>query len=120
MRGAGRAPTPADSPGLLAAPVAWATQFQITCALAEWACPDGDLLPLHLTVSLFLLIAMAGSGLAWHNWRGGGRHWPADADEGAAARSRLMSALGLMLGGLFTWLIVAQWLSVVFLQPCPT
>ena len=31
----------------------------------------------------------------------------------------LLGALGLLAGALFSWIIVAQWIAIVALDPCP-
>ena len=105
--------------GLLAGPVAWLVQFEAVYAVTPLVCAGGDLLPLHLIMLVGLIVALGGCALSWSDWRTAGRGWPSDADEGKFARARFMSVLGLLTGSLFSLLIVAQWLAVLLLDPCP-
>src|SRR4051794_1048378 len=113
------APAPRDVglwAGLLAGPVAWVIELQAVYALAEWACKSGNMVPLHLTVLACLLVALAGVWISLSHAR---PPRPAGAADGGDARVRLMAALGMMTGGLFALVILAHWIAVMLLGPCP-
>lgn len=105
--------------GLLAGPVAWLVQLQAVYALAQQVCLGLGAWTLHAATLACLLPALGGCGLAWSGWGAAGRHWPSDADEGKLARVRFLSVLGLLTGALFSLLILAQWIAVWLLDPCP-
>ena len=102
--------------GLLTGPVGWFLSFLGVYALASGACgqPTGRL---HAVVVLGLVVAAAGTVLAWRTWRAAGGA-PDPKDAGAVGRTRLLSSLGLLAGGLFGLLIIAQWIAVALLTPC--
>lgn len=100
--------------GLLAGPVAWVVQLQAVYALSAWATERDRPAALHL-VSLLCVAATLGGGLlAWRAWRAVGG-WPTGAEAPAVGRTRYLAVLGVMTGGLFVIVIVAQWLAVVIL-----
>lgn len=104
--------------GLFVPPVAWFAALTISYFMVPWACGSAaGTVALHL-VSLVMLAVAAGSGLlAWKAWRAVGDGWPGDA-VGSAERDRFLALLGTFSGGLFTLIILAQWLAVLMLDPC--
>lgn len=104
--------------GALAGPVAWFVQLQGVYALTMKACDGQTRVMLHLAALACVLLAGAGAGLSWHNWRGV-RGWPSDWDQGSAARVRFLSVLGMLTGALFLVVMLAQWIAVFLLDPCP-
>ena len=104
--------------GFLAAPVAWALQLQTTYALVPKACDDHTLAPLHVSSAVFLAVAVAGLWIAWRNWQLVGQGWPSAEEGGSASRARFMAVLGMLSSSLFVLLIVAQWIPVLFIDPC--
>src|SRR4051794_34436896 len=104
--------------GLLGGPVAWGAQLQVVYALAPWACEGGPPATLHLLTAACLCGSLGGGWVAWNNWKSAGG-WPSATDAPPLGRARLMAALGLMTASLFSVVIVAQWLAVLMLDPCP-
>lgn len=102
--------------GLFAGPVGWFVSFIGAYALAAGACGQGTG-RLHGMVLLGLIVAVAGTLLAWRTWKSAGGP-PRSGDEGVVARARLLASLGLLAGGLFDIVIVAQWIAVALLTPC--
>lgn len=105
--------------GCLVPPIAWGVQLQGVYALSEWACRNGTTWPLHLIAAACLLAA---GGMTFLSWRHLNRtkHEPTPDEEGAAPRAKFLAALGLLTGGLFTVVNAAQWLALVWLDPCPS
>jgi hypothetical protein len=102
--------------GVLAGPIAFFLNLQITYMLATLKCGDATVW-LHLTAVGTLALALAGGALAWRDWRRTGGGEVGDG-EGAIPRSRFMSVLGMMTGALFALIIVAQWIPTFILGPC--
>src|SRR4051794_29465854 len=104
--------------GLLGGPAAWFLQLVTVYALTVWACAHDTALVLHGAELACLLLAAGGGWTAFRSWRSVGG-WPSDKDEGKEARIRLLSVVGLMSGALFTLVILASWIAVALLNPCP-
>jgi hypothetical protein len=104
--------------GLFAGPVPWTFQLPVAYALGWRACGNRSLLPAHLVSGLCLAVALGGIVLARRQWRDF-RGWPSDWDAGVDARVRLLPVVGRMTGTLFSVVIIALWLALVFLPPCP-
>ena len=102
---------------MLAAPVAWLFQLQVTYLFVLYACSTGQHFTLHLVSILTLVIAAGGGFVAWRNWQQAGREWP-NQDEGVIPRSRFMAVLGVLTSALFFLLILASWIPSFFLGPC--
>jgi len=102
---------------VLAGPLAWMFQQQISYLLVKFACKHGWHLPFHLVSLSALLLIVAGAFVAWRTWRQAGQQWPSGSG-GAVPRSRFMAVLGLLLSGLFFLLIVAQSIPSFILGPC--
>src|SRR4051812_45535055 len=103
--------------GILAGPIAWFLQMQVSYALVPWACATGHLIVLHLLTLGGLLIAAAGALTAWREWQRLGREWPKGAG-GPQARSRFMAVLGLLASIMFFLVILAQGIPSFLLNPC--
>ena len=105
--------------GFFSGPAAWLVHLQLVYLMAQWACLGLPFISLHVASAVLLVIAMGGLFVAWRNWRAVGLHMPADQGEPVFGRIQFMSALGVMTGALFSLLITAQWIAVIFLDPCP-
>jgi hypothetical protein len=105
---------------VLGGPIAWAAHLQVVYSFSQQAC-EGDvpIALLHVLSVACLALCLASGIVAVFQWRQSGRGWPSETDEGFDARRRFMSAEGMLSGALFTLVIIAQWLAVVFLSPCP-
>lgn len=103
--------------GLLVAPAAWLLNLELAYLLVSAACSGRTTFPLHVVSFVALIIAAGGGVLAWRSWSRLGREWPGD-DGGWRAAGRLVAVLGAMLSALIILVIVAQWIPVLFLDPC--
>lgn len=103
--------------GVLLAPIAWVLHQQSCYLLVYWACESRQMFVFHLITLVLLLLAGGGTYLAWRCWHGSGPEW---ADEGGsvADRSRFMALSGLLMSGLFTLVILAQWIPTLMVDPC--
>lgn len=102
---------------VLAGPIAWMLGLNLDYALVRVACARSTMLPLHLVSLLTLVLALAGGWIAWREWRRAGEEWPGEG-AGTLPRSRFMVVLGLMGAPFFALVILAQWVSKLFLNPC--
>ena len=103
--------------GMLAPPLAFLLNLQLSYMLVWQACVMGQHLLLHLVPVGTLLLAVGGGVSAWYNWRRTGCTESTEA-AGVLPRSHFMAATGLLASGLFILVIVAQWLPNVLLHPC--
>ena len=102
---------------ILAPPLAFLLNLQLSYVLVSQACVTGRHLLLHLVPVGTLLLAVSGGVSAWYNWRRTGHAGSTEA-AGVLPRSRFMAATGLLTSGLFILVIVAQWLPNFLLHPC--
>jgi hypothetical protein len=101
--------------GILAGPIAWALQLQFEYVLAQLSCygrmSDAAL---HWVSAACLAIAVLGLVAAVHAMKA-----MTAAGEASLTRRYFMSLQGLMTSGLFSLVIIAQWISVAMLSSCP-
>lgn len=105
--------------GWLAGPVAWFVQVEVVYALASGYCGPKGRLGLHLVSLCCLALAAVGAWVAWQAWVLIG-HAESSPSEGATTgRARFMAALGFLGCLLSVVIILAQWIAVWLLDPCP-
>jgi hypothetical protein len=110
---------PSPWTGLLAAPTAWFVQLCGAYALGAFRCgaPRG---PLHAISAACLVVAIVDALLGWRAWRASrDPHAEGSVLDAPEQRRRFLAELGLMSGGLFTIVIIAQWIAITVLDPCP-
>jgi hypothetical protein len=103
--------------GFLLAPFAFLLNLQISYMLVPWACSSGQIFWLHIAAFGSLLLAALGALTAWRNWQKAGREWQSEGGN-ATARSRFMGIVGLLMSGLFSLIILAQWIANLIIDPC--
>jgi hypothetical protein len=103
--------------GVLLPPLAWSVYLETVYLFSDYGCKNLNFFPNHLVSIAALIISLLGLAVAWSNWQKSGSTWP-DEGSGSVARSRFMSALGLLTGSLFSVLIFAQWLPTLLGVPC--
>jgi hypothetical protein len=103
--------------GILAGPLAFLLNLQLSYMLVHPVCETAHRLVLHLVPAGALLLAASGGLSAWWNWQ---RTRQAESSKagGVLPRSRFMAGVGLLTSGLFIIVIVAQWLPNFMLTPC--
>src|SRR5919198_943678 len=102
--------------GLLAPPLAFLCNLQLSYILVRQACISGHQGVLHLVSSGALLLAVGGGVSAWYNRRQAGQ--AQSSTTGVLQRSRFMAETGLLGSGLFSLAIVAQWLPNFIFNAC--
>jgi hypothetical protein len=103
--------------GFLLPPFAFLLNLQVSYMLVPWACSTRQLFWLHVASCGSLLLALLGAFTAWRNWQKSGRQMQAEAGS-PTARSRFMAIVGLLEGGLFSLVILAQWIANFIIDPC--
>ena len=104
--------------GILAAPIAFLLNLQLSYMLVPRACTTGHHVILHLVPLGAILLAASAGVCAWRNWQRTAQVRSSQA-AGVLQRSRFMAVLGLLTSGLFILVMVAQWLPNLLLSPCP-
>ena len=103
---------------VLGSPLAFLLNLEVSYVMVDWACTSGHAWVLH-AVHLGSLALAAGAALIGVSlWRQLDGAWP-DAGGGSASRSRFLAAIGTFVGLLVAISIVAQWIPVMMLGPCP-
>jgi hypothetical protein len=103
--------------GFLLAPVAFFAHLQVAYVLVPLACATGNHLWLHLAGALSVLLAIAGTVIAWGVWTRDGGGAPGE-HGGPSPRARFLGLTGAVMGAMFTLLLAAQWAAAFILSPC--
>ena len=93
--------------GVLVPPLATLAGMEVSYGLVGPACTSGNTLALHLTRLVTLLVVLGAGLIAWREWRGS-----------PGTRARFLSWVGVFAAGLFSLVVIAQWLAGLFLSPC--
>lgn len=102
--------------GLVAGPLAWALDEEISYALAGWSCQAGYRLATHVVSAAALLLIVAGCVLSWRDWRR--RTGASDANNRPPDRARFLSLGGFMLCLLFGLVVLADAFAKFMFDPC--
>jgi hypothetical protein len=98
--------------GVLGGPVAFLLNLQANYMLVDLACESGARLALH-AIALAAVVLTAGSGLLAR------RYWQtAGGAVESHDRTRFMAFLGMLTGGLFFLVMLAQWIPIFVVDPC--
>lgn len=103
--------------GVVVPPLAALAGMEVSYGLVGPACASGGTLALHLTRIVTLLVVLGAGSVAWRQWRRVGIERPGDGGS-PGTRTRFLSWVGVFASGLFTLVVVAQWLAAFFLSPC--
>ena len=101
--------------GVLVGPFAALMQLQINYALVLWSCSHRSTWPLHLVSVMALFLTSVAGLLSFRVWQ---RISIKEDAAGPAARSRLMSAVGVLISALMALWIIAQWFPIFLYDPC--
>ncbi len=107
--------------GFWAGPILWGLQILAGYGLATVSCNIGNKLPVLVLVGISGFIVLAAAFIAYAAWRG----WPGDegsifmeADQ-ADRTNTFLAVSGFVMSVLFFLLILATFVSDIFLRPCP-
>ena len=103
--------------GVLVPPLATLAGMEVSYGLVGPACTSGTTLALHLTRLVTLLVVLGAGLIAWREWRAVGVEHPGDGGS-PGTRARFLSWVGVFAAGLFSLVVIAQWLAGLFLSPC--
>lgn len=101
--------------GVLVGPLAALMQLEVNYALVLWACSHHSTWPLHLVSVLALLVTIVAGLLSFRIWQ---RVSVNEDGPGPAARTRLMTVIGVLISIMMLLVIIAQWLAVFIHDPC--
>ena len=103
--------------GMLAGPIAWALQLEVSYMLVGTACSQDRKLMMHLVSLAALGLAGLGAALslaAWRRLHAG----PMDEGDDRETRRRFMALAGLVLSLSFALVIIALEIPNWMLRPC--
>ena len=103
--------------GLFLAPAAFFTHLQGRYALVPWACAMNGWIWIHVVDVLALAVALVGAFVAWRTWQRAGREEPSEAG-GAMPRTRMMGVMGVGTSLMFALVLLGQWMTSFFFNPC--
>jgi hypothetical protein len=72
---------------------------------------------IHVVDVLALAISLLGAFAAWRTWQRAGRGDPSEAG-GALPRTRMMGVTGVGTSLMFALVLLGQWMTSFFLNPC--
>jgi uncharacterized membrane protein len=101
------------------APAAWAIHLQFVYAASQQVCKGTlSLFTLHAVSMVCVVAALVSFAVAAWQLFATGATWPSDESNDQVARRRFLAAEALLAGLLFSIVIVAQWLALIYLSPC--
>jgi hypothetical protein len=103
--------------GNLLAPLAWVIAFELNYTLVPFACQSRQIWLLHVIFLVALAAAAIGAMTARTAWVATGRQMPGEG-ETPESRDRFLGMFGMVFSASMMLLIVAQWIPVLFLDPC--
>ena len=103
--------------GILAGPVAWALDLEISYAIVKWTCAAGTERPFHLVTMLALAMTAGGAAVSWAALRRTRGDVPEDGGR-PRQRARFMAILGLATSALFALTIAAAAIPWWVLDAC--
>ncbi len=107
--------------GFLAGPILWGLQILAGYGLTTVACNIAGKLPVYVLTGLCGLIVLAATVVAYGAWRAGPgkeRSILMETDD-AGRTAAFLSMSGFVMSLLFFLLILATFISDIFLSPCP-
>lgn len=109
----------AQATGFLLPPIATLAGMQIAYAVVDATCRTGrqDVPAVHVVRFVTLLVVLGAGFVAWREWRSVGVEHPGDGGS-RATRVRFTAWVGVFSAGLFSLVVIAQWLPAFFLSPC--
>lgn len=97
--------------GLVAGPLAWALDQQVSYALVPWSCNTDHHGLIHLVGVATLLLAGGGAVVAAHAWRRA-------RGVGTDGQTQFVALLGLLLCLLFGLVVLVDELAKFYFDPC--
>ena len=102
--------------GLVAGPLAWALDEEISYALADWSCHAQRPLLTHFVSLASLALIIAGAFLSWRDWRSRGSVGTVQNEP--PARARFLSLGGFALCLLFGLAVLFDTVAKFYFDPC--
>jgi hypothetical protein len=102
---------------LLGAPLSWALGFTIKYSVVPFACGADSQLAINIISAITLVLTLLPGLVAWRVWQLAGHDIP-DESPSPIGRTRFVGMIGMLASALFTLVVLAQWISSAFLNPC--
>jgi hypothetical protein len=103
--------------GLLLAPATFFAHLQGAYVLVPRACRYDASVWLHVVGVASVLLAAAGTLVAWRVWEDAGRHETTETG-GPLPRARFLGVVGFVMSAMFVLLLLAQWVAGFVISPC--
>ncbi len=105
-------------------PLAWLLHLLVSYLLVShptvrFTCAAGGDLLLHLVTVVTAAAALAGGVIAWRAWQRLRNGEDVGEAEPPRGRNRFMALYGALSSGYFFLVILAQWLPLLTMSPCP-
>lgn len=101
----------------LLGPIAVLLGQELGYAFVQPACGSRNMTPVHVAFAGTTLLALLAVMIAWRGWRRWGAEHSTDGGD-AAARSRFMLVVGLLVSTFSVLVLLAQWMATAFINPC--
>lgn len=101
--------------GVFLAPTVYFAHLQLNYVLVPWSCATHQRIWVHITSLVAVLLALSG---IWAARRVHARAANGHADDDTLPRLRFLGLLGVLIGALFTLLLVAQLVAGLVISPC--
>ena len=104
--------------GLLAGPIAWALHQQVMYSLVPRICAGLNRWVLHAVSLVCILMALAGTAVAWRLWQASGPTERGEFEGELHSRIQFMAMLGVTGSLFFAMIVFAQAIPTFILDPC--
>lgn len=102
--------------GLIAGPLAWAADEEVSYALAGWSCVHGLRFLTYVVSAAALLLILTGAALSWGGWRQR-RGDPVDRNQ-PGGRAHFLAVTAFLLNLLFGLVVVTDMAAKFYFDPC--
>ena len=104
--------------GFLGTAIIWFIQLEANYALVPWVCSTGNKWVLHVSSFVFLVCGAVPGWIAWTCWSAAEQGKGSDRVSTGGGLRRFMALTGMLMTGLFLFLILAQAIPNFFIDPC--
>jgi protein-S-isoprenylcysteine O-methyltransferase Ste14 len=103
--------------GLFLPALTFFAHLEIGYVLVPWACATGQDIWIRILGLLAVALASLGVLAAWRTWERA-RQQEREQPDRMRSRTRFMGEAGVGMGGIFTLILLVQWVAGFFLGSC--